>query len=111
MKRPGARRGRRGGPRRLDPRGELCHKCRKVYAALLAAANGDWLRVLRNVQVRRFYLSRRYLVGAVTVEPQMSADAAYHQISSDRSQANLPAALQNVVMFEPHGPLVNANRG
>jgi serine protein kinase len=91
--------------------GELCHKCRKVYAALLAAANGDWLRVLRNVQVRRFYLSRRYLVGAVTVEPQMSADAAYHQISSDRSQANLPAALQNVVMFEPHGPLVNANRG
>jgi len=91
--------------------GELCHKCRKVYAALLAAANGDWLRVLRHVQVRRFYLSRRYLVGAVTVEPQMSADAAYHQISTDRSQANLPSTLQNVVLFEPHGPLVNANRG
>jgi predicted Ser/Thr protein kinase len=74
-------------------------------------ANGDWLRVLRHLQVRRFYLSRRYLVGAVTVEPQMSVDAAYHQVSADRSQANLPPALQNVVLFEPHGPLVNANRG
>jgi predicted Ser/Thr protein kinase len=91
--------------------GELCHKCRRVYNALLALANGDWLRVLRHLQVRRFYLSRRYLVGAVTVEPQMSVDAAYHQVSADRSQANLPPALQNVVLFEPHGPLVNANRG
>jgi predicted Ser/Thr protein kinase len=63
------------------------------------------------VQVRRFYLSRRYLVGAVTVEPHLSVDAAYHQVSADRSQANLPAALQNVVLFEPHGPLVSANRG
>jgi serine protein kinase len=91
--------------------GELCHKCRRVYNALLASTNGDWLRVLRHLQVRRFYLSRRYLVGAVTVEPQMSVDAAYHQVSADRSQANLPPALQNVVLFEPHGPLVNANRG
>src|SRR5215467_1532791 len=46
--------------------GELCHKCRRIYSALLAASEGDWLRVLRHVQVRRFYLSRRYLVGAVT---------------------------------------------
>jgi serine protein kinase len=91
--------------------GELCHKCRRVYNALLASTNGDWLRVLRHLQVRRFYLSRRYLVGAVTVEPQMSVDAAYHQVSADRSQANLPPALQNVVLFEPHGPLVNAHRG
>jgi predicted Ser/Thr protein kinase len=91
--------------------GELCHKCRRIYNALLAASNGDWLRVLRHVQVRRFYLSRRYMVGAVTVEPHLSVDAAYHQVSADRSQANLPAALQNLVLFEPHGPLVNANRG
>jgi predicted Ser/Thr protein kinase len=91
--------------------GELCHKCRRVYNALLASTNGDWLRALRHVQARRFYLSRRYLVGAVTVEPQMSVDAAYHQVSADRSPANLPPALQNLVLFEPHGPLVNANRG
>ena len=34
----------------------------KVYAALIPPRNGDWLRVLRHVQVRRF-ISRRYLVG------------------------------------------------
>ena len=75
-----------GGPRRLDRRWRLCLRCRRIYNALLAASNGDWLRVLRHVQVRR-YLSRRYLVGAVTVEPHLSVDAAYHQVSADRSQA------------------------
>ena len=93
-----------GGPRRLDRRWRLCHKCRRIYNALLAASNGDWLRVLRHVQVRRFYLSRRYLVGAVTVEPHLSVDAAYHQVSADRSQANLPAALQNLVLFRAARP-------
>jgi predicted Ser/Thr protein kinase len=91
--------------------GELCHKCRRIFSALLAANNGDYLKVLRHVQVERFYLSRRYQVGAVTVEPHMSVDAAYHQVSADRSQAHLPAALQNVALFEPTGPLVSANRG
>jgi serine protein kinase len=91
--------------------GELCHKCRRVYTALLTAANGDYLKVLRHLQVERFYLSRHYQIGAVTVEPQMSVDAAYHQVAADRSQLNLPAALSNVVLFEPHGALVSANRG
>ncbi|MCI0570562.1 MAG: serine protein kinase PrkA [Myxococcaceae bacterium] len=91
--------------------GELCHKCRRIYTALLGAYRGDYLKVLRHVRVERFYLSRRYQVGAVTVEPQMSVDAAYHQVTADRTQANLPAALQSVVLFEPHGALVNASRG
>ena len=91
--------------------GELCHKCRKVYTALVQANGGDYLKVLRHVQVERFYLSRHYQLGAVTVEPQMSVDAAYHQVAADRSQLNLPAALQNLVLFEPHGALISANRG
>ena len=33
----------------------------------------------------------------------MSVDAAYHQVTADRTQANLPPALHNVVLFEPHG--------
>ena len=40
-----------------------------------AAYGGDYLKVLRHVQVERFYISRRYQVGTVTVEPQMSVDA------------------------------------
>lgn len=91
--------------------GELSAKSRRIYDALLASYAGDYLKVLRHVQVERFYISRRYQVGTVTVEPQMSVDAAYHQLSADRTQANLPPALHSVVLFEPHGPLVSANRG
>src|SRR5216684_2861548 len=91
--------------------GELCHKCRQIYAALLQSYNGDVLKVLRHVQVERFYLSRRYMIGAVTVEPQMSVDADYRQVTSDRSHGALPGALQNLSLYEPFGPLVAGNRG
>jgi serine protein kinase len=91
--------------------GELSSKNRRIYDALLASYNGDWLKVMRHVQVERFYISRRYQTGTFTVEPQMSVDAAYHQISADRTQANLPPALHSVTLYEPQGPLVSANRG
>ncbi len=91
--------------------GELSHKSRRIYDALLATNGGDYLKVLRHVQVERFYTSRRYQVGTFTIEPQMSVDAAYQQVSADKTQANLPASLHNVVLYDPHGPLVSANRG
>ncbi len=91
--------------------GELCHKCRRIFNAMLAVNGGDYLKVLRHVQVERFYISRRYQVAAVTVEPQMGVDAGYHQVTADRSQLNLPAALQNLVLYQPFGALVSANRG
>lgn len=91
--------------------GELSTTNRKIFDALLSSHGGDWLKVLRHVQVERFYVSRRYQVGTFTVEPQMSVDAAYQQVSADRTQANLPSALHSVVLFQPAGPLVSANRG
>jgi serine protein kinase len=91
--------------------GELCHKCRRIYTALLASYGGDYLKVLRHVQIERFYISRRYQVGTVTVEPQMSVDAIAQQITADRTQLNLPSALHGVVLYDSHGPLVHANRG
>ncbi len=91
--------------------GELCSKCRRIYTALLNSYGGDWLKVMRHVQVERFYVSRRYQVGTVTVEPQMSVDAMVQQITADRTQLNVPAPLHSTVLFEPHGPLVHANRG
>lgn len=91
--------------------GELCHKCRRIYTALLASYAGDYLKVLRHVQIERFYISRRYQEGTVTVEPQMSVDAIVQQITADRTQLNLPASLHGVALYEPHGPLVHANRG
>jgi predicted Ser/Thr protein kinase len=91
--------------------GEPCHTCRQIHDALLGAYQGDWLKVLRHVQVERFYVSARYQQAAVTVEPQLSVDAGYHQVTADRSAGQLPPALHSVSLFEPHGPLVAANRG
>ena len=91
--------------------GQPCHFCQQVLTALLGAYRGDWLKVLRHVQVERFYVSTRYQQSAVTVEPQLSVDASHRQITSDKSHASLPAALQAVALFEPYGPLVAASRG
>jgi serine protein kinase len=91
--------------------GEPCHTCRQVNDALLGAYQGDWLKVLRHVQVERLYVSARYQQAAVTVEPQLSVDAGYRQVTADRSVSQLPPALHSVSLFEPQGPLVAANRG
>jgi serine protein kinase len=91
--------------------GELCHKCRLIQEALLGAYQGDYLKVLRHVQVERFYASSRYQVGLAVIEPQVSVDAGYRQVTADRSHGNLPPALQNLSLLEPSGPLVAGNRG
>jgi predicted Ser/Thr protein kinase len=91
--------------------GQLSHKNRAIYEALLTSYQGDYLKVLRHVQVERFYIQHRYRTGFVTVEPQLAIDAVERQITADRSVAALPSALQSVVLFEYGGELVGANRG
>ncbi|HET6414244.1 MAG TPA: serine protein kinase PrkA [Anaeromyxobacter sp.] len=91
--------------------GDLCHYCRRIHDALLSAYRGDWLKVLRHVQVERFYVSARYQQSAVTVEPQLSVDAGFRQVTADKSLSSLPPALQALSLLEPHGSLVSANRG
>jgi serine protein kinase len=91
--------------------GDLCHYCRRIHDALLGAYRGDWLKVLRHVQVERFYVSARYQQAAATVEPQLSVDAGFRQVTADRSASALPPALHTLNLLEPHGPLVAANRG
>lgn len=91
--------------------GRLSHKNHTVYEALLSNYQGDYFRVLRHVQVERFYIGHRYREGYTTVEPQLSVDAVERQISADRSVAALPAALQSISLYEYGGELVNANRG
>ena len=91
--------------------GDLCQKCRQIYQALLGAYQGDYLRVLRHVQVERFHASPRYQVALSTIEPQLSVDASFRQVTADRSHGSLPPALQSVSLFEPSGPLVSGNRG
>lgn len=91
--------------------GRLSHKNRAIFESLLASYQGDYARVLRHIQVERFYVQHRYREGYVTVEPQLSVDASERQVTADRSIAALPAALQSVSLFEYGGHIVNANRG
>jgi predicted Ser/Thr protein kinase len=91
--------------------GSLSPKNRTIFEALLASYQGDYLKVLRHVQVERFYVSHRYRLGWVTVEPQMSVDATERQITADRSLAALPPSLQSIALYEYGGEVVGANRG
>lgn len=92
-------------------RGSLSHKSRQVYEALLASYEGSVEEVLRHVQVERYFISRRYRIGAVTLGPQLSVDAGERQITADRSLASLPSLLQAVTLFEAFGELIDAMGG
>jgi predicted Ser/Thr protein kinase len=92
-------------------RGSLSHKSRQVYDSLLASYDGALDEVLRHVQVERYFISRRYRVGAVTVGPELSVDAGERQLTADRNPAALPAALQSLTLFEAYGELIDAMGG
>ena len=91
--------------------GELSPRNRQIFDLLLSGYQGDISRVLQHVQVERFYVSRRYRRGAVTVEPQLHVDASVRQLTGDRSLSSLPLVLQSTTLFEPLGDLVDAHRG
>ncbi|MGE3261923.1 MAG: serine protein kinase PrkA [Bacteriovoracia bacterium] len=92
-------------------KGDLSQKSKKIFEALLRSYKGDYKKVLRHVQVERFYVSKRYRDGAVTIEPQMHVDAAAQQITMDRSASMLPSSLQFLSLFDLSGDLVDGNRG
>jgi predicted Ser/Thr protein kinase len=91
--------------------GDLSPMMRQVFDALLCSYGGDLEKVFRHVQVERFFLSRRFRRGIVTIEPQLQVDAGMRQITLNRSLESLPKVLQNLTLFEPYGDLVDANRG
>jgi serine protein kinase len=92
-------------------KGDLCPKCREIHDALLSAYGGDANKVLRHIQVQRMHLSLRYRRGMAAVEPQLHVDAVEQQLTASRGLASLPPAIAHLALFEPRGPLVDANRG
>jgi serine protein kinase len=92
-------------------RGQLSHKSQQIFEALLASYGGSYAEVLKHVQVERYFISRRYRVGAVTIGPQLSVDAGERQITMDRSLQSLPVSLQAVSLYETKGELVDAAGG
>ena len=106
-----AEHGQKGCPPDWIWEGELGRKNQQIFDALLTAYRGDLERVLAHVQVERFYISRRYRVGAVTIGPEMAVDASERQLTVDRSLESLPASLSALTLFEPFGELVDASGG
>ncbi len=91
--------------------GKLAHKNQQIVEALLTSYAGSFAEVLRHVQVERWFISRRYRTGAVTIGPELSVDAGERQITADRSLSALPTALQARTLFEAHGEIVEAAGG
>ncbi len=91
--------------------GDLSPRSRAIADALLNAYHGDFQRVMQHVQVERFFFSRRYRVGVVTIEPQLHVDATMRQVTMDQGLQALPPSLRSLNLFEPGGDLVDANRG
>lgn len=91
--------------------GDLSHRNKQIFESLLSAYQGDYQRVLKHIQVERFYFSRRYRSGMVTVEPQLQVDAQYSQITMNRGVASLPPSLQTLNLFSLTGDLIDGNRG
>ncbi len=98
-------------PNEWIARGQLSHKSQQVFEALLSSYRGSYTDVLKHVQVERYFISRRYRTGAVTIGPQLSVDAAERQITMDRSLQSLPASLQAVTLYEAKGELIDAAGG
>ena len=106
-----ARGGAADAPNEWILRGQLSHKSQQIFEALLSSYDGSYSEVLKHVQVERYFISRRYRVGAVTIGPQLSVDAGERQVTMDRSLQSLPASLQAVTLYEAKGELVDAAGG
>ncbi len=91
--------------------GNLPHRDRLIFDALLTAHGGDLKKVLMHVQVERFYFSRRYRRGLSTVEPQLHVDAQWQQLTMNRSIGSIPPVLQGLNLFSLSGDLIDGNRG
>ncbi|MBK8236669.1 MAG: serine protein kinase PrkA [Deltaproteobacteria bacterium] len=91
--------------------GELSHRNRKIYDALLTAHQGDLRKVLQHVQIERFFVSRQYRLGLVTVEPKQTVDARSYPVTGDAAFAHLPPTVAGQALYAVQGDLVDANRG
>jgi serine protein kinase len=91
--------------------GELSHRNRKIYDALLTAYQGDLKKVMQHVQIERFFVSRQYRLGLVTVEPKQTVDARSFPVTGDAAYAHLPPTVGGQALYAVQGDLVDANRG
>lgn len=91
--------------------GDLSKRNKLIFDALLKNYKGSYEQVLKHIRIERFYIDKRYSVGATTIEPQLHVDAKLQQITMDRRLSSLPPSLQSLNIFNLSGEIVLANRG
>ena len=90
--------------------GDLSPKSKRIYDCLMTGYHGDWKEVIKHVQVQRYFISRRYRTGAISIEPQGNVDAGARPSHYEPS-VTLPSLLQGNILIEAFGELVDANHG
>lgn len=91
--------------------GDISKRNRMIFDALLQSYQGNYQEVFKHIRIERFTISKRYSVGAVTIEPQLHVDLRMQQITMDRRLATLPPSLQSINLFSIQGENAMANRG
>jgi predicted Ser/Thr protein kinase len=90
--------------------GVLSAKNKLIFDALLNSHRGDWLKVMRHVQVERYFISKRYRTGVAVIEPQQAVDAGARPLGFEHGSP-LPAVLQGLQLMELGGELIEASGG
>src|SRR3972149_524936 len=98
---------------RISIGGELCPACRQIYRELLRKYDGEWMKIIDHIRVRRFILSEKDRVGIGTLQPkdeknqdstEVTGDINYRRIAEYGSDSD-PRA------FNFDGEFNIANRG
>ena len=90
--------------------GTLSAKNKMIFDALMNAHHGDWAQVIRHVQVERYFISKRYRIGAAAIEPQQAVDAGSRPMTFEHG-IQLPPVLQGLLLMDLMGELVEASGG
>ena len=90
--------------------GALSTKNKQIFDAILTAYRGDWLKVIRHIQVERYFISKRYRIGASAIEPQQAVDAGARPTAYEGG-VQLPVMLQGMQMMDLSGELIEASGG
>lgn len=89
---------------------EPCQKCQEIFTQLAINYKGDWAQIVRHIQVERFYYSKRFRKGLISIDPQRNIDASSRPLNLEQSY-HIPRILSMSAMYEPFGDLIDANRG
>ena len=90
--------------------GDLSQKSQEIFNQLSVSYKGDWLRIMRHVQVERFYFSKLFRKGLISIDPYPNTDASSRPLNLERSY-RIPSILAMSSIHEPYGDLIDANRG